>query len=72
MKRKFAKSRLKRNTKDSEECITELEEIRDRLEDIGSIMSDEYLIIHMLNNLPSEYELQVEKWKEILINMITH
>ena len=26
-----------------------------------SIMSDEYLIIHILNHLPSEYELQVEK-----------
>ena len=24
-------------------------------------MSDEYLIIHILNNLPSEYELQVEQ-----------
>ena len=70
IKRKFANSRLKKNTKDPEEWITELEELRDRLEDMGSIMSDEDLMIHILNNLPSEYELQVEKWKEILIKMI--
>ena len=25
------------------------------------IMSDEYIMIHILNNLPSEYELQVEQ-----------
>ena len=36
--RKFAKSRLKKNTKDPEECITELEELRDCLEDMGLMM----------------------------------
>ena len=39
----------------------ELEELRDRLEDMGSIMSDEDLMIHILNNLALEYELQVEQ-----------
>ena len=29
-----------------------------------SIMSDEYLMIHILNNLPSEYELQVEQMED--------
>ena len=53
IKKKNAKSRLKKNTKDTEECITELEELRDWLEDMGSIMSDEYIRIHILNNLPS-------------------
>ena len=62
-KRKLSKSRLKENTKDPEEWITELEELCDRLEDMGSIMSDEYLMIHILNNLPLEYELQVEQMK---------
>ena len=28
---------------------------------MGSIMSDEYLMIHKLNILPSEYALQVEQ-----------
>ena len=55
IKRKFAKSRLKKNTKDPEEWIMELEELRDRLEYMGSIMSDEDLIIHILNHLTSEY-----------------
>ena len=34
IKRKFANSRLKKNTKDPDEWITELEELRDRLEDM--------------------------------------
>ena len=64
IKRKVAKSRLKKNTKDPEEWITELEELCDHLENMGSIMSDEDLMIHVLNNLPSEYELQVEQMEE--------
>ena len=52
---------MKKNTKDPEEWITELGEFHDHLEDVGSIMSDEDLTIHILNNLPSEYELQVEQ-----------
>ena len=52
---------MKKNTKDPEEWITELEELRDFLEDMGLIMSDEDLMIHILNHLPSEYELQVEQ-----------
>ena len=63
IKRKFAKSRLKKNTKDPEELIMELEELCYRLEYMWSIMSDEDIIIHILNNLPSEYELQVEQMK---------
>ena len=31
---------------------------------MGLIISDEYLMIHILNNLPSEYELQVEQTEE--------
>ena len=68
--RKLAKSRLKKYTKDPEEWITELEELSNRLEDMGSIMSDEDLVIHILNILSSEYELQVEKRKGRLIKMI--
>ena len=38
-----------------------MEELCNRLEDMGYIISDEDLMIHILNNLPSEDELQVEQ-----------
>ena len=31
---------------------------------MGSIISDEDIMIHILNNLPSEYELQVEQMED--------
>ena len=54
---------MKKTTKDPEEWITELEELLGRLEEMESIISDEYLMIHMLNILTSEYEVQVQQIK---------
>jgi gag-polypeptide of LTR copia-type len=39
--------------------ITELEDLRIRLEDMGSIISDNQFMIHVLNNLTSDYDLQL-------------
>ena len=44
---------------DPEVWITELEDLRVRLEDMGSSISDNQFMIHMLNNLTSDYELQL-------------
>jgi gag-polypeptide of LTR copia-type/Zinc knuckle len=44
---------------DPEVWITELEDLRMRLEDMGSSISDNQFMIHMLNNLTSDYELQL-------------
>ena len=52
---------MKKNTKDPEEWIAEFKELRYCLEDMGLIMADEDLMIPILNNLPSGYELQVEQ-----------
>jgi hypothetical protein len=38
--------------------ITELEDLCMRLEDMGSSILDNQFMIHMLNNLTSDYELQ--------------
>ena len=55
IKRKVSKSRLKKNTKDPEKFIMELEELHYRLEEMGLIISDEDLMIHIINELPQEY-----------------
>jgi gag-polypeptide of LTR copia-type/Zinc knuckle len=44
---------------DPEVWITELEDLHMRLEDMGSSNSDNQFMIHMLNNLTSDYELQL-------------
>jgi DNA-binding cell septation regulator SpoVG len=44
---------------DPEVWITHLEDLRVRLEAMDSIISDNQFMIHILNNLTSEYKLQV-------------
>jgi gag-polypeptide of LTR copia-type len=39
--------------------ITELEDLRVRLEDMGSTISDNQFMIHILNNLTTHYDLQL-------------
>jgi gag-polypeptide of LTR copia-type/Zinc knuckle len=39
--------------------ITELEDLRIRLEDMDSIISDNQFMIHVLNNLTTDYDLQL-------------
>jgi len=59
LKREFTNSKLDNQT-DPEEWITNLEEIQTRLiEDFKSEISEEDMIIHVLNNLPSEYDTEV-------------
>jgi hypothetical protein len=49
---------LTRN-EDPDAWIITLEELRMKLEDMGSIMTDDQLLIHVLNNLTTDYELQM-------------
>jgi hypothetical protein len=39
--------------------ITELEEFCIVIDDMGSVMSENQFMIHVLNNLPTEYDLQL-------------
>ena len=53
--RLFRQSSLTRN-EDPDAWITTLEELRMKLEDMGSIMTDDQFMIHVLNNLTTDYE----------------
>jgi gag-polypeptide of LTR copia-type len=56
--RLFRQSSLTRN-EDPDAWISTLEELRTKLEDMGSIMTDDQFLIHVLNNLTTDYELQM-------------
>jgi hypothetical protein len=44
---------------DPDSWITNLEEFRMKLDNIGSSMTDDQFMIHVINNPTSDYELQV-------------
>ena len=60
LKKKFANSSLTDWKKDPADWITELERIRTQLDRMGHEISDEDFMIHVLGNLPDEYESKVE------------
>jgi gag-polypeptide of LTR copia-type len=64
LEKQFRDLSLKKN-QDPEVWITELEDLRIRLEEMGSSISDDQFMIHILNNLTLDYELQLalmERW----------
>jgi len=66
LKLEFQQSCLKSADEDLDEWIMNLEGIRSRLQEMNSDVSDEDFCIHVLNNLPSEYEVQVLKLEDQL------
>jgi len=66
LKLEFQQSCLKSADEDLDEWITNLEGIRSCLQEMNSDVSDEDFCIHVLNNLPSEYEVQVSKLEDQL------
>ena len=60
LKKEFNTSALTDTNTDPDEWIADLERIRQRLKTLKSEITDEDLIIHILNNLPEEYENMVE------------
>jgi len=46
--------------------ITYLEGLRMKLKDLGSMMTNEDVIIHILNNLTGDYKVQLLKLEEKL------
>jgi gag-polypeptide of LTR copia-type len=54
----FRESRLGKN-EDPEIWINNLEDLRIKLETMGSVMTDDQFIIQVLNSLTSDYELQM-------------
>lgn len=66
LKKQFYASKLSDAEKDPEEWITELELLRQRLKSLKVTVEDEDLVIHILNNLPKEYDSLVEAIEEDL------
>ena len=60
LKAEFAQLKLECVADDPDEWVTKLERIRHRLRTMKSIISEEDLLIHILNNLPKEYESTIE------------
>ena len=60
LRKQFNSSKLSDVLKDPDEWITKLEILRKRLKKMGTIINDEDLMIHILNNLPMEYDNVVE------------
>jgi len=52
---------LKSSGEDPDVWLTNLESIHMKLANMSYTISDEQLIIHVLNNLPEEYDIQVSK-----------
>ncbi len=70
LKKDFANSKLKSVDADPEQWLTELESLRSEMNKVTiagkSDMTDVDLIIHVLANLPEEYEVAVSKLEEKL------
>ena len=64
LKKKFAQSRLKDKNSDPDEWLTELEDMRTQLSEMKMEMSDNDFIIHVLGNLPEDYEIEVSKLED--------
>jgi hypothetical protein len=58
LERQFRKLSLKKG-QDPEVWITELEDLCFKLENISSCISENQFMIHILNNLTSDYDLQL-------------
>jgi gag-polypeptide of LTR copia-type len=59
-KKQFVESKLDNITMDPDEWIQNLELLMHRLEILGATMSEMDLIIHIMHNLPEEYETTIE------------
>ena len=57
-------SKLTKKSKDPEVWISELEFLRSRLAEMGTTVNGDFLILHILNNLPNEYDNVVENLEE--------
>ena len=72
LKSEFTNSKLKSKKHDPDEWLTELEDLRMRIDEQtgenGSKMTDMDFMIHVLNNLPPEYEIVQAKLEVLLSN----
>ena len=68
LKQEFHQLKLESADEDPDIWITQLELKRRRLQNLGSTIEDDDLILHILNHLPKEYEMVVELCEDDLSN----
>jgi hypothetical protein len=56
LKKEFATHKLKKVSVDPEVWITELEVLRRRLKACGHVLTDDDIIIHVISNMPRDYD----------------
>jgi polysaccharide deacetylase 2 family uncharacterized protein YibQ len=61
--KQFYGAKLKKKV-DPDIFITYLEDVRGCMEDMGSQMTDDQFMMHILNNLTKDYEMQVLKLED--------
>ena len=66
LKQEFHQMKLESADEDPDPWLTALELKRRRLKTVGATMEDDDVILHILNNLPKEYETVVELCEEDL------
>jgi len=62
--REFQVCKLKNSDQDPEAWIIHLEGLWMKLNDVGSAMTDEDLMVHILNSLTDDYKVQLLKLEE--------
>jgi len=68
--REFQVSKLKNSDQDPKTWIMYLEGLQMKLKDLGSMMTDEDVIVHISNNLTDDYKVQLSKLEEKLGSMM--
>jgi hypothetical protein len=63
MEKQFRQSSLKKG-QDPDVWITELKDYRMKLDELGSSISENHFILHILNNMTSNYDLQLAKMEK--------
>jgi len=66
LKKEFFASKMESAEADPDEWIASLERTRQRLRMMKSVVTDEDLMIHILNNLPKDYDAIVEQLEDDL------
>ena len=66
LKKEFAEMSLVNPRDDPDEWVSRLEYVRSRLGTLGKKIDDDDMMIHILNNLPVEYENTVEVMERLL------
>jgi len=67
--REIQMCKLKNSNQDPEAWIAHLEGLRMKLSNTGCAMTDEDLMVHILNNLTDDYKVQLSKLEEKLGSM---